>query len=1185
MLSDCLPEEREAERELKRLNRSLHLLSASRLALFRSESEQQLLDEVCQLSVGIGGYRMCWVGYAMEDAGKSVLPVADCGLAADYLSQVRISWSDGEHGQGITGQAIRSGQPAVNRSFTSNSAMAPWRETALRHGLQSSIALPLCEDGLTFGTLNVYATEADAFHEQEVALLQELADTLVFGIRSIRARTEQRKAEEQLVLLSTAINEVRDAVFLVDSEGRFRYVNEQAARSLGYCRHELIGMSVPDIDDDWPVERIRQTFASEPASGRETVETWHRRKNGSRFPVEISINHFVYQGESYKLALARDITERHQLEAARHESDSRYRQILELSSDGLYLMEVTEDERFRYIEVNPSFERMCAVKREQMVGHFAPAAVVDDVSRQRVLAKYRSCLHAGRQIEQEVELTTPAGTAIFHSTLIPVRDDSGRIYRIVGVSRDITAQKRLEAERQAAEAARRESDQRFERAFENAAIGKALLSPDGRWLRANRVLCEMLGYSEAELQQTNYQTLTHPEDLERGSEETRRVVAGELPRMQIEKRYRHSDGRYIWTRLTCIMVRGDQDEPLYFISQIENIDEHRRLQQRLNQADFALSRVREGIFVTDDAGQVRYVNEEACRALGYPREELLAMALKGIDPGFRDGGERKRLLAAREMVREHGTFLFESRHRHKDGRVFPVEILANAFEHEGEFLCLSLVRDISERKRLEAEREQSERRYREIFDNTLDSLFLLEVTPELCFRTLAVNPAFERTVGIPREAMVGRLIEETVPADVAAATNAKYRRCVAAGTTIDEEVELELPVGRRHFHSTLVPVRDDSGRIHRIVGITRDITERKQAEAIMHAREQEFRAFVENSPDSIVRYDTECRRVYLNPVAISCTRMPLEEMLGRSPVETPHGNLAAARKLQAYLQQVIASGEPLSGSIDWRSADGRGAYYDLRVVPEFDRSGKLASVLSIGRDIRALKEAEQRLQESHDVLRELAARRETAREEERKHIAREIHDELGQILTALRMDVSMLRLKYAKTMPALLDDVQALVCTVDKTIQVVRDVVAELRPMVLDMGVAPAIEWLVAEFERHGRTACRLRVCDSAAVLDEQRATVVFRIVQESLTNIARHAEATQVDISLESDGSHYWLKVRDNGKGFQPARVRKASFGLISMRERALMLGGAVHIASQPGLGTEICVRIPVQNPVAERP
>lgn len=1168
------------EREFKRLNRSLHLLSACHRALHQAESEQQLLDEICQLVTGIGGYRLCWIGFALEDDAKTVLPIADCGLAADYLSKIRISWADDEYGQGITGLAIRTGALGINHNFLTNPAMAPWRVVALQHGYQSSIALPLSEEGQVFGALNIYSAELDVFHEQEAALLQELADTLAFGIRSLRTRTEQRKAEEQLVLLSTAINEVRDAVFLVDGEGRFRYVNEQAARSLGYFRHELIGMGVPDIDDDWPAERIRQTFASQPISGRETVESWLRRKDGSRFPVELDLSYFSYRGERYKLALARDITERHRLEAARRESESRYRQILDYSTDGLYLLEVTADERFRYIEVNPSFERMCAVRREQMVGHFAPAAVVDELSRQRVLDKYRSCMRAGRQVEQEVQLTTPAGTAIFYSTLIPVRDDSGRIYRIVGVSRDITAQKRLEAERLAAEAARRESDQRFERAFEHAGIGKALLSPDGRWLRANRIVCEMLGYSEAELQQTTYQALTHPDDLERGREDARRVVSGEVPRMQIEKRYLCSDGSYLWTRLTCTMVCGDDSEPLYFISQIENIDEHRRLQQRLNQADFALNRVRDGIFLTDDAGKLRYVNEEACRSLGYAREELLALSLWEIDPGFETEAERKRLLAARETVRTQGTALFESRHRNKDGQEFPVEILGNAFEHEGEFLVLNLVRDISERKRLEVERWESEQRYREIFDNTLDCLFLLEVTPELCFRVLAVNPAFELTFGFPCSTLIGRLIEEVALPGTVDACHARCRRCVDAGATLDEEFALDLPGGgRRHFHSTLVPVRDESGRIHRIVGIARDITERKQAAAILHAREQEFRAFVENSPDAIVRYDTECRRLYLNPVALALSGMSLGEALDRTPTESPYGNTNGAHRLEAYLRQVIASGEPACGDLPWIAADGRKLHYDLRVVPEFDRHGTLTSVLFIARDILALKEAEQSLQESHDLLRELSARRETAREDERKHMAREVHDELGQILTALRVDISMLRLKYAKETPGLEGDVQRVVRTVDRTIQVVRDVAAKLRPVVLDMGVAPAIEWLVAEFGRYGGMDCRLHVYDHASILDDQRATVVFRIVQESLTNIARHAEATRIDITLESDGTLYWVKVRDNGKGFKPAQGGKASFGLIGMRERAHMLGGTIHIASEPGLGTEICVCFPIQK------
>ncbi len=767
--------QRQADRELGRLNRALQLLSACRMALVQAESEQQLLDQVCRLIVTVGRYGMCWVGYLQDDEAESVLPVAH----HDTLHPLP------------DGDAVLVTGPAGIRDDHATSFL----DAGAGDGYESSIALPLRDGAQVLGALNIYATEPDAFHCEELALFEELTDSLVFGILALRVRDQQRKAEERLMLMGRALSEVRDAVFLIDDDGRFRYVNNQACLSLGYEHDELVGMSVPDIDDDWTADRVFATFQAQPPGTRKVVESYHRRKDGHRFPVEINISFFQHQGWRYNLALARDITERRQLEAARQESEARYRQIFDNSTDALYLLEVTEDDRFRYIEVNPQFERICGVERAHMVGKYAPATLTGE-SAKRVLDKYRRCVEAGATIEQELEVTTLAGTGVFHSMLVPVREDTGRIYRIVGVIRDITEQKR--------------------------------------------------------------------------------------------------------------------------------------------------------------------------------------------------------------------------------------------------------------------------------------------------------------------------------------------------------------------------------------------------ADAILHTREQEFRAFVEKSPDPIVRYDAQCRRLYLNPVAHRNTGLPMSDLLDRTPTETSHGNTEGARLLERHIREVIEKGEPTSCAIAWRAADGRKLHFDLRLVPEFDPAGKLVSVLSIGRDIQALKEAEQCMQASHDLLRELAARRETAREEERKHIAREVHDELGQILTALRIDVSMLRLKFAANNPPLLAHVQRMFTTVDRTIQVVRDVAAKLRPAVLDMGVVPAIEWLIAEFTRMTGVACRLHVEGGDAALDEQQATVVFRIVQESLTNVARHAQASQVSIVLRASADSYWISVCDNGRGFTPSAPTGKSFGLISMRERAIMLGGDIDIASEPGRGTDIRVRIPIPTALA---
>jgi PAS domain S-box-containing protein len=228
-------------------------------------------------------------------------------------------------------------------------------------------------------------------------------------------------------------------------------------------------------------------------------------------------------------------------------------------------------------------------------------------------------------------------------------------------------------------------------------------------------------------------------------------------------------------------------------------------------------------------------------------------------------------------------------------------------------------------------------------------------------------------------------------------------------------------------------------------------------------------------------------------------------------------------------------------------------------------------------NIDELKQTERHLKESRTQLRILAARLESVREEESQHLAREIHDELGQLLTTIQINVYVLRMQYGTDNPELSAHVDATMANVEKTIQVVRDVTAKLRPVVLDMGVASALEWLVAGFIERTGVACELEIEEGKSIaLDKAWETAIFRIVQESLTNITRHAEASQVKISLTYGDNDYHLEISDNGKGFNPDIRKKKSFGLLGIRERVWIAGGKLDIVSAPGQGTALQIRIP---------
>ncbi|MFB9123739.1 sensor histidine kinase [Paraburkholderia dipogonis] len=199
---------------------------------------------------------------------------------------------------------------------------------------------------------------------------------------------------------------------------------------------------------------------------------------------------------------------------------------------------------------------------------------------------------------------------------------------------------------------------------------------------------------------------------------------------------------------------------------------------------------------------------------------------------------------------------------------------------------------------------------------------------------------------------------------------------------------------------------------------------------------------------------------------------------------------------------------------------------------------------------------------------------EAVRESERKRIAMEMHDELGQLLTALRIEVSLLRQKLSPDSIAVqkADEMRRLVETI---IGVVRSVVNQIRPAALDFGIVPALEWLADDFRLRTEISCRLSAVGPEPCLSEMHTAGIFRIVQESLTNISRHACASHVEIRLTTSGSKIELVVRDNGKGFDMLVRRLGSYGLLGMAERARMMDAHLKIESQPGNGSVVRLRV----------
>ena len=328
-----IAERKRAEEAQIRLNRELRAISECHQTLLRETEEQALISELCRIICEEAGYRMAWVGYAERDEAKTVRPVAWAGIEEGYLETAGISWSDeADRGRGPIGTAIRSGKTCYVQDFTTNASVALWRENALNRGFRSTISLPLKDEHASaFGTLTIYSGEPNAFSPEEIHLLEELAGDLAFGICVIRARTERERAEQDVALLRFALDNVREEAFLISEDARFRYVNDEACRALGYTREELLGMGVKDIDPHYSMNNWIENW---PKHRSNTFESTHRTKPGDEFPVEINADYFEYGGISYNLCLVRDIRERKRAEQEKAKLQEQLHQAQKMEAIG-----------------------------------------------------------------------------------------------------------------------------------------------------------------------------------------------------------------------------------------------------------------------------------------------------------------------------------------------------------------------------------------------------------------------------------------------------------------------------------------------------------------------------------------------------------------------------------------------------------------------------------------------------------------------------------------------------------------------------------------------------------------------------------------------------------------------------------------------------------------------------------
>jgi PAS domain S-box-containing protein len=968
-----ITELKQRERELNQVNRTLRALSNSNQAMLHAEAEAELMDAVCKIVVEDCGHTMVWIGFAENDEGQSVRPVAHAGLEEGYLENLNVTWADTERGRGPSGVAIRTGQISVVRNMLTDPGFQPWRAEAVRRGYVSGVVLPLMTEGKPFGVICIYSNQPDLFSTDEVNLLSELSRDLAYGIVALRLKAAHAQAEAALSASEERYRSLFEGMtegfalheIICDEQGRpcdyrFLEINSSFEHLTGLKREQVVGRLMTEVlptdDPEWIRIYGEVALTGQPVHFENYSPALKR-----------TYDVIAYRPAPLQFAVIfMDITQRVQLEKDLKEQAGKLRE----QADTLDLAHIlVRDMENRILLWNHGAEEMYGFTREEALGkvsHELFHTVFPDS-----LEEIEEALATTGSWEGELIHTRRDGSQVIVASHQVVHTGAqNRPVAIIEVNNDITALK--QAEESNAVLARFPEENpapvmRIARAGKllyanaasqiildawNCALGEnipkpwrdlsasALASHDRKIIifRCGETLFELWFVPILEAGYINLYGRDITEQEKTAQELQKTLVELE---MRVQKRTHDLSVAY---------------EELY-----AETDERRRAEESVRKVNTynrsLLEASLDPLVTINQEGKINDVNAATEKATGYTRNELIGTDFHQY---FTDPDRAR---AGYQQVFQTGTVRdYELELRNRDGSC--IQVLYNATVYRDENGNVSGVfaaaRDITQRKRAEEQIHLQSM----ALESAANGIIITDTHGVIQW----ANPAFALMTGYTLPEVVGQNIRILNSGTHDSQFFKKMWETIRAGKVWRGEVTNRRKDGGLYIEDQMVtPVIDSRGVITSFIAIQQDISERKEAEQALLKSENRFRSLAENSSDIISRHALDGTFLYISPACQSVLGYDPEELMGRPFFELIHPEDIATAT--AAYRNIIT--QPTATMVTYRVRQKQGAYIWLEAtcwLIRDEQTGQPVEIQSDMRDISVRKRYEEDLKEERQQL-------------------------------------------------------------------------------------------------------------------------------------------------------------------------------------------------------------------------